>query len=322
MLAAFAHTVNNDDPISALTVGQRPEPEAKLGWSKVKVKAASVNHHDLFSLRGIGLSEKQCPMILGTDAAGVDEDGNEVIVHGLIASEGWRGDETLDPRRTLLSEKYDGGLAEYISVPKQNLVAKPEGMSWEVAASVGTAYLTAYAMLFGKANLVPGQLVVVQGAGGGVATATIQLASAAGLRVWAISRSEKKRARAIDLGAEEAFEPGARLPEKADVVIDNVGAATWSHSVNILRPGGQIIVCGATTGDAPERAELTKIFFRQLQVIGSTFGTKEQLEDMLKFMAAKGIEPVIDSTFPLEQADKALEKLASGDFYGKIVVKS
>lgn len=321
MLAAFAHTVNNEDPLAALTVGERPKPQAQPGWAVVQVKAASVNHHDLFSLRGIGLREQQCPMILGTDAAGIDEEGNEVIVHGLISSPEWQGDETLDPRRTLLSEKYDGGLAEYTTVPKQNLVAKPSGMSWEVAASVGTAYLTAYAMLFGKANLVPGNLVVVQGAGGGVATATIQLASAAGLRVWAVSRSEEKRRRAIELGAEQAFEPGARLPEKADVVIDNVGAATWSHSVNVLRPGGQIIVCGATTGDAPERTELTKIFFRQLQVIGSTFGTKQQLENMIKFMAAKNIEPIIDSVYPLSEADEALQKLNSGDFFGKIVVK-
>lgn len=321
MLAAFAHTVNNEDPLAALTVGERPKPQAQPGWAVVQVKAASVNHHDLFSLRGIGLREQQCPMILGTDAAGIDEEGNEVIVHGLISSPEWQGDETLDPRRTLLSEKHDGGLAEYITVPKQNLVAKPSGMSWEVAASVGTAYLTAYAMLFGKANLVPGNLVVVQGAGGGVATATIQLASAAGLRVWAVSRSEEKRRRAIELGAEQAFEPGARLPEKADVVIDNVGAATWSHSVNVLRPGGQIIVCGATTGDAPERTELTKIFFRQLQVIGSTFGTKQQLENMIKFMAAKNIEPIIDSVYPLSEADEALQKLDSGDFFGKIVVK-
>lgn len=321
MLAAFAHTVNNEDPLAALTVGERPKPQAQPGWAVVQVKAASVNHHDLFSLRGIGLREQQCPMILGTDAAGIDEEGNEVIVHGLISSPEWQGDETLDPRRTLLSEKHDGGLAEYITVPKQNLVAKPSGMSWEVAASVGTAYLTAYAMLFGKANLVPGNLVVVQGAGGGVATATIQLASAAGLRVWAVSRSEEKRRRAIELGAEQAFEPGARLPEKADVVIDNVGAATWSHSVNVLRPGGQIIVCGATTGYAPERTELTKIFFRQLQVIGSTFGTKQQLESMIKFMAAKNIEPIIDSVYPLSEADEALQKLNSGDFFGKIVVK-
>lgn len=321
MLAAFAHTVNNEDLLAALTVGERPKPQAQPGWAVVQVKAASVNHHDLFSLRGIGLREQQCPMILGTDAAGIDEEGNEVIVHGLISSPEWQGDETLDPRRTLLSEKYDGGLAEHITVPKQNLVAKPSGMSWEVAASVGTAYLTAYAMLFGKANLVPGNLVVVQGAGGGVATATIQLASAAGLRVWAVSRSEEKRRRAIELGAEQAFEPGARLPEKADVVIDNVGAATWSHSVNVLRPGGQIIVCGATTGDAPERTELTKIFFRQLQVIGSTFGTKQQLESMIKFMAAKNIEPIIDSVYPLSEAGEALQKLDSGDFFGKIVVK-
>src|SRR5690606_26596075 len=139
--------------------------------------------------------------------------------------------------------------------------------------ALSTSWLTAYRMLFRNADVRPGDTVLVQGAGGGVATALIQLGAAAGLTVWVTSREESKRARALDLGAAAAFEPGARLPERVDAVLESVGAATWSHSVNSLRAGGTIVICGATSGDAPTKAELTKIFFRQLRVVGSTMGT-------------------------------------------------
>ena len=183
------------------------------GWTTVTVKAAALNHHDLWSLRGVGLDEESLPMILGCDAAGVDDDGNDVVVHSVIASPGWRGDETLDPKRSLLSERHPGTLAEKVAVPLGNTVPKPPELSFEEAACLPTAWLTAYRMLFTRANVAPGATVLVQGAGGGVATALIALGRAAGLRVWATSRSEDKRARAVDLGADEAFEsrrPAAR----------------------------------------------------------------------------------------------------------------
>lgn len=320
MLAAYTTATNLDEPLSALTVGDRPEPEPQPGWSVVTVKAATLNRHDLWSLAGVGLPDANLPMILGCDAAGVDEDGREVVVHSVIASPGWSGDETFDPKRSLLSELHQGTLAEKVLVPTANLVPKPESVSWETAACLPTAWLTAYRMVFTNSGAAPGSLILVQGAGGGVATAAIQLASSAGIRVFVTSRDEARREHALALGAEAVFESGARLPERCDAVIDSVGAATWSHSVNVLRPGGTIVTCGATSGDAPPKAELTKIFFRQLRVIGSTMGNRDELTRLVQFMAAKGIEPEIDSTYSLTDAAEAFARLASGDQFGKIVV--
>ena len=194
MLAVTAARFAPDAPLSALEVGERPEPEVPDGWVLVDLKAAAVNHHDLWSLRGVGLTEAQLPMVLGCDGAGTDPEGNEVVVHAVIGDpDAGDGDETLDPRRSLLSERHPGTLAERVAVPRRNLVPKPAGMSWEQAACLPTAYLTAYRMLFTRGELRPGDTVLVQGAGGGVATALILLARAAGLRVWATSRHADKR---------------------------------------------------------------------------------------------------------------------------------
>src|SRR4051812_12356977 len=220
MLAATATAFSTDDPLAGLELGERPEPDVPGGWARVTVKAASLNHHDLWSLRGVGLREEQLPMILGTDAAGVDDEGNEVVVHGVVVSEGWTGDETFDPRRSLLSERHQGTLAEQVAVPRRNLVPKPAELSFEEAACLPTAWLTAYRMLFTRGAVKPGQTVLVQGAGGGVATAAIALGRAAGVRVWATSRSEDKRAKAQELGADQVFDAGARLPERVDAVIE------------------------------------------------------------------------------------------------------
>src|SRR4051812_16148300 len=171
MLAAYAARTDAEDPLSGLEVGQRPEPVPPAGWTTVSVRAASLNHHDLWSLRGVGLPAERLPMILGCDAAGVDEDGREVIVHAVISDESWRGDETLDPRRSLLSERFPGTFAERVAVPRRTLVAKPQELSFAEAACLPTAWLTAYRMLFTRASVSPGATVLVQGAGGGVATA-------------------------------------------------------------------------------------------------------------------------------------------------------
>ena len=225
MLAAYAARLAPDAPLTALEVAERPEPTVPDGWTTVRLKAASLNHHDLWSLKGVGLAEDKLPMILGTDGAGIDADGNEVVIHSVIAdpANAPGGDETLDPRRSLLSEVHDGTLAEIVAVPRRNLVPKPADLSFAEAACLPTAWLTAYRMLFTKSGLRPGQTVLVQGAGGGVATAAIALARAAGFRVWVTSRDEAKRASALSLGAHEAFESGARLPGKVDAVIETVG---------------------------------------------------------------------------------------------------
>jgi NADPH:quinone reductase-like Zn-dependent oxidoreductase len=320
MLAAYAARRSPENPLSALEVGDIEAPPAPDGWVTVTVKAAGINHHDLFSLRGVGLAEEKLPMILGCDAAGVTDDGREVVVHAVIGdTDRGGGDETFDPKRSLLSEQYPGTLAERVSVPARNLVPKPVGLSWTEAGSVSTAWLTAYRMLFVRGRAQPGETVLVQGAGGGVATAAICLARAAGLRVWATSRFEAKRERAVELGAAAAFEPGARLPDRADLVIETVGEATFGHSVKSVRPGGRVVVSGSTSGAAPV-LELARVFVLQVEVIGSTMGTKTELERMLAFLAATGVRPVIDSTFPLADAREGFEKIATGDVFGKVVL--
>ena len=201
MFAVYAESFSSDEPLSALTVGERPDPVAPDGWTTIDVKAASLNHHDLWSLRGVGLKQDALPMILGCDAAGLDEDGNEVVVHAVVSDPSWTGDETLDPKRSLLSERHQGTFADKVVVPRRNVVPKPASLSFEEAACLPTAWLTAYRMLYTQGGLKPGDSVLVQGAGGGVATALIALGRAGGLRVYATSRDEDKRRRALDLGA-------------------------------------------------------------------------------------------------------------------------
>ena len=318
MLAVYAKSINADEPLSGLEVGERPDPDLRTGWTTVTVKAASLNHHDLWSLRGVGLPEDRLPMILGCDAAGIDEEGNEVVVYSVITDDAWRGDETLDPRRSLLSERHQGSLAEKVAVPKRNLVPKPPEMSFEHAACLPTAWLTAYRMLFTRGQIAPGMTVLVQGAAGGVATALTVLGSAAGVRVWVTSRSAEKREQALKLGAEQAFESGARLPERVDAVMETVGQATWKHSVRSLKPGGKLVVSGATSGEAPP-AELTRVFFLQLSVIGSTMGTRDELERLIRFCLERDITPTVHTTLPLADARSGFEALLEGDVVGKIV---
>jgi NADPH:quinone reductase-like Zn-dependent oxidoreductase len=319
MFAVYAARIDPEDPLTGLELGDRPEPEPPAGWTTVTVKAAALNHHDVWSLRGVGLPADRLPMILGCDAAGIDEDGNEVVVYAVVGdAESGGGDETLDPRRSLLSERYQGTFADRVMVPRRNLIPKPAALSFEEAACLPTAYLTAYRMLFEKSGAQPGATVLVQGAGGGVATALILLGRAAGYRVWVTSRSEAKMAAAVKLGADQAFPTGSRLPERVDVVMETVGQATWSHSVRALKPGGRIVISGATSGDAPP-GELTRIFFTQLSVVGSTMGSREQLGRLLRFCEQTGTRPLIDSVLPLAAAADGFAAMISGTQTGKIV---
>jgi NADPH:quinone reductase-like Zn-dependent oxidoreductase len=319
MFAVYAESFSSDEPLSGLTVGERPDPVADDGWTTVQVKAAALNHHDLWSLRGVGLAEDALPMILGCDASGLDEDGNEVVVHAVVSDPSWTGDETLDPKRSLLSERHQGTFADRVVVPRRNVVPKPSSLSFEEAACLPTAWLTAYRMLFTQGDLKPGDSVLVQGAGGGVATALIALGRAAGLRVFATSRDETKRKRALELGAHEAVETGERLPQKVDAVMETVGKATWSHSLRSLRPGGTIVVSGATSGPNPEKTELNRVFFLQLRVVGSTMGTRTELASLVELLDVSGVRPVIDQVLPMEQAKDGFAAMAEGDVFGKIV---
>jgi NADPH:quinone reductase-like Zn-dependent oxidoreductase len=319
MFAVTATSIDAENPLSGLTLGDVPDPEIPEGWVLVTLKAAALNYHDIWSLKGVGLRPEQLPMILGCDGSGVDADGNEVIVHAVIADpDAGDGDETLDPRRSLLSERFPGTLAEKIAVPRRNLIPKPSSLTFEEAACLPTSWLTAYRMLFTRAALRPGDTVLVQGAGGGVSTAAIALARAAGLRVWATSRSEEKRARAVALGAHATFAPDERLPERVDAVVETVGRATWANSVRAVRPGGVVVVSGATTGDDPS-ADLTQVFFLQRSVIGSTMGTRGELQRLVSMVDATGVRPVIDSVRPLAEAQSGFVEMLNGDQFGKIV---
>ena len=319
MFAATAVRIDPEDPLAGLELGERPDPVAPDGWTTVAVRAAALNHHDVWTLRGVGISADRLPIVLGCDAAGVDADGNDVIVHSVIADpDAGGGDETLDPRRSLLSERYDGAFAEQVCVPRRNLVPKPSALSFEEAACLPTAYLTAYRMLFVRSGLQPGATVLVQGASGGVATALVLLGRAAGYRVWVTSRTEDKRERALKLGADQVFPAGARLPERVDVVMETVGQATWAHSVRSLKPGGRIVISGATSGDAPP-AELTRVFFTQLSVIGSTMGSRDQLGRLARFCEQTGARPVIDRVLPLADAREGFAAMIKGDLFGKVV---
>jgi NADPH:quinone reductase-like Zn-dependent oxidoreductase len=320
MMAAYAVRADAEAPLNALVVSEIESPGAPSRWVQVQVVAAALNRHDIWSLRGVGLPAERLPMILGCDAAGVTEDGREVIVHAVINAPDFVGsDATYDPKRSLLSERYPGTFATYVWVPPANLVDKPPELSFAEAACLPTAWLTAYRMLFSQSGARPGDTVLIQGAGGGVATALVALGRQAGMRVWVTSRDEARGVQAVSLGAHQAFPIGARLPERVDAVMESVGAATWSHSINALKPGGTLVICGATSGDNPAKAELTKIFFRPIRVHGSTMGTRDELIAVTKMLVTTGIRPYIDRVLPLSDAAAGFAAMIAGDHFGKII---
>src|SRR5918998_7595 len=279
MFAVYAAEPNHEDPLASLRIGDRPDPEVPDGHVAVTVRAASLNMHDLWTLRGVGIKPEQYPMILGCDGAGVLPDGSEVVLHSVIPSPGWMGDETLDPGRKLLTEQLQGTFADIVVVPARNVLPKPASLTFPEAGCLGTAWLTAYRMLFVKSGLRPGQTMLVQGASGGVATALIQLGRAAGMRVWVTGRTDGMRA---------------------------------------LRPGGVIVVSGSTSGPNPG-ADLQRLFFLQLSVIGSTMGTRDELASLLTFVTNAGIAPEIGLQVPMEQAAEGFRAMLNGDTAGKIV---
>ncbi len=320
MRAAVAMSANEREPLRALEVRTDwPEPAPGPGQVRIRLAATTVNMHDFWALRG-GDGPIETPKILGCDIVGWDPEGREVMVTGAFGDpDAGGGDETFDPKRKLISEELPGSFAEVTIVPKRNVIPKPAWLSFREAACLNVAWSTTYRMLFTRADARPGELVLVQGAGGGVATAAIAMARAAGLYVIATSRSEAKRARALELGAHEALATGERLREPVDLVVDTVGAATWKHSMRSLKPGGRIVTAGATTGsDTP--LDLPRIFYRQTSIIGSTSATRSETLRMLRFMQAASLRPVIDSTFPLERIHDAFARMQSPDLFGNVVV--
>jgi NADPH:quinone reductase-like Zn-dependent oxidoreductase len=318
MLAVTVESVDAADPLAGLAVGSRPEPQAPEAWVLVHVRAASLNHHDVWTLKGVGVDVDRLPIVLGCDAAGVTEDGREVIVHAVVQPPGSTAG-LLDPRATLLSEQVDGTFAEAVAVPADNLVDKPSGLTFAEAACLPTAYLTAYRALFSQAGLKAGQRLLVQGAGGGVATAAIILGNAVGLDVYVTSRSETRREQAVALGAVDAFAPDQKLPVRVDAVLESVGEATWEQSLRALEPGGTVVVIGATSGARPT-LDLMRVFYRQVRILGSLMGTKDELADVSRLLAGSTQRPAIDSVFALSDGRAAFERMISGDAFGKVVL--
>ncbi len=314
MLAAVATHPSPEAPLDALEVGEHPEPDPSEGWTVVTVRAAAVNHHDVFTLRGVATPAENLPIVLGSDCAGTTDDGREVVVHAVIGE----GDATPAESGSIFSEIHDGTQAERVAVPEANLVEKPEGLSFAEAACLPTAWLTAYRMLFVQGGMRPGQTVLVQGAGGGLATALQLLGTGAGLRVYVTSRSEEKLARAEELGA-RGIPSGDRLPERVDAVMESVGEATWGHSLRSVKAGGTIVVAGATSGPNPP-AELQRVFFRQVRIIGSTMGTKGELADLVRMLDVTGVRPLVDDEIALADARSAYERMVEGELFGKLVL--
>lgn len=345
MRAAFAAKLGGDAPLDNLEIGERPKPEPGRGEVRIRVRAVTLNHHDYFTLRGVVGYPIDPPRILGCDAAGVVDAhgpdaganaqpvGADVVVYPVrqcgICPACAGPDPMLCRRFTMLSDgDVEGSLAEFLVVPAAAALPKPASLDFAQAACMGVTFLTAYRMLFVKAALEPGRSVLVHGAGGGLATAAIQLAAAAGCTVIASSRSEARRDAALHIGAHHAVETGKdaakavlRLTggEGVDAVIESVGEPTWGTSLRAVRQGGAIVVAGATAGANPP-ADLSRIFWRQIRILGSTMGSLPEFERLLRFVDARGIKPVIDTAYGWTDVRHAFERLAAGDHFGKLVI--
>jgi NADPH:quinone reductase-like Zn-dependent oxidoreductase len=319
--AAVAVRIDEKDPLSALELRDTwPMPERKANQARIRMAATTVNMHDLWTLRGVGVKPESFPRILGCDIVGWDDAGNEVLVSGCFGDpDAGGGDETFDPNRSLVSEDLPGSFGEYTVVPTRNVIPKPPWLTFREAACLGVSWATTYRMLFTRAHAQPGERILIQGAGGGVATAAIAMSRAAGLHVVVTSRSARKRERALEIGAHEAIAVGERLREPADLVVDTVGAATWRHSLRSVRPGGRIVTCGATTGSDTE-LELPRIFYRQVTIIGACSASRADTLRLLRFMEAANLRPVIDSVFPFERIRDAFDRLQHPDLFGNVVV--
>jgi NADPH:quinone reductase-like Zn-dependent oxidoreductase len=345
VLAAFATAAGGPRPLDNLTVGAREVPTPSRGEVRLRTRAASLNRHDLWTLAGVG-TPASFPWTLGCDVAGtVDAYGPEtperlplgssVVAHSVITCGVCAAclgpDETSCRKFAMLSEgSWEGTFAEYCVVPAINLFALPADLSFEDAACLPTSFLTAYRMLFSKAQLRPGDTVLIQGASGGLATAAEALALAGGMRVIVTSRDPAKLAAALERGVHHAVGAGKEAVGEVmtltagtgvDAVIESVGEATWATSLRVLRRGGTVVVAGATAGADPP-ADLRRVFWRQLRVIGSTMGTWDEFAGLLNTVRATGLRPLIEQTYQLADARAAFERLESGQVTGKLVLIS
>jgi NADPH:quinone reductase-like Zn-dependent oxidoreductase len=313
--------------------GEIDIPEPGPGQVRVAVRASALNHMDLWVTKG--LPKPKVPHVPGADGAGVVESvgegvttvqpGDEVVLNPAVSCRRCptclAGESPLCPRFGILGEHRWGAHGDLVVVPAENVVAKPARLSWPEAAAYGLCYLTAWRMLK-RARLRAGETMLVVGVGGGVSSAGLVLGQAMGARVFATSRDEAKRRRAIDLGAEDAFDSAAAdgFPVQANVVFENVGAATWDRSLKALAPAGRLVTCGGTAGSKVE-ISLPRLFFKQHEIIGSTMGSYAEFDEVTRMVAEPRVPVIVDEVFAgLDRFPAALDRLAKGDQLGKVVI--
>ena len=322
-----------------------PDPKPGPGEILIEVKATSINHIDIFLRRGMPGIQVKMPKIVGSDAAGVVRElgagvsglktGQRVTINPGIAcghcefcAAGFGSQCT---SWAMVGENRDGAYAELVVVPAHIALPIPDSMSFEDAAATPLVFLTAWSMMVGKGRIQPGEDVLILGAGAGVGTAAIQIAKMVGCRVFVTASSDEKLQRAKELGADflidyskDEFDKTIRdLTNRrgVDIVVDYIGADTWVRSLRSARRGGRVLTCGATTGFAPQ-TDLRHIFFRQVQVLGSTMGSHREFLDVMKCVFRGQLKPVIDRVLPLSEASKGHELIEQRAVFGKIVLRS
>ena len=340
MKAAFITGHGGNDVVQ---VGERPGPERAPGEVRVRLHAATLNRVALYMRdSGAGITHR-LPQILGLDGAGVIDEidasdallqpGQRVLLHPGIACGRCefclRGGDVLCAHYQLIGEHRDGTFAQFVSVPARNVLPLPDDWSFAEGAAIGVNHLTAWRMLVTQAQMQPWETVLIFGIGGGVSLAGLQLAKALGARCIVTSRHAGKLEQARALGADHVIDASREDIAKTvlaatggrgvDVVFENVGEAVWPAAMKSLVRGGRLVTCGATSGDQPG-ADLRRLFIRQLRVIGSTLGTVSELHDLLAFCQRHGVRPVIEQTFALDQVHAALDRLESGEQFGKIAL--
>jgi NADPH:quinone reductase-like Zn-dependent oxidoreductase len=311
--------IHEDGGPEVLRYEDAPDPVPGTGQVLIELRAASLNHLDLWIRRGLPSVPK--PRILGADGAGILDNGERVVINpGLDHGDG---------RITVVGEHMDGTHAELIAVPEANVYPIPEGLSFHEAAAFPLVFETAYRMLVTKAEIQPGEWVLLWGIGSGVAVAGLQIAKALGANAIVTSSRDAKLDRARELGADAVVNHAtedvveavkeATAGRGADIVLEHVGEATWQRTLQAARPGGRITVCGATSGPNPP-AGLHRLWWKQLTVFGSTMGTKEDFEGAYELIASGRAQAVVDRVFPLSEARAAHEYLEAGEQLGKVVL--
>ncbi|MDX1623082.1 MAG: zinc-binding dehydrogenase [Gemmatimonadota bacterium] len=327
----------------AVRVGERPVPDPGAGEVRVRIVAAALNHLDLWVRGGIPGVELELPHVLGADGSGVVDAVGEGVERwsrgdavylqpGLFCGRCefcQAGEESLCVRFRLLGEHIDGTLAEHVVVPVENVYRKPAGLGWETAAAFPLVYQTAWRMVVGRGGVRAGESVLIHGIGGGVAGAALQIARYAGAYVYVTSSDTDKLDRAIRLGADVAIDyttedVTSRIRDLTgkrgvDLVVDNVGTATWRESIECVRRGGRIVTCGATTGN-DATTPINRVYWKQISIHGSTMANRRQFAAVARLVTGGRLEPIVDRVYPLEETPAALERMEAGEQFGKLVI--